>query len=203
MTCWPFFKCSDLARIEFSFKRSTGTDLVFLPFRTDTLIQATIREKFKKCTVLTIAHRLHTIMDSDRVMVLKINCHQTGSVVFLGTTKELCTDLKCLHFHVFQVLDAGRLKEFDAPYTLLKNQRSTFAQLVAQTGPLESKRLFEIAREKYYSKEAIPESPEGEVINNSNKELADGFQSPTAVHLIVPNGTGVEDQPELQFESTV
>lgn len=37
---------------------------------TDLFIQRAIRQSFLSCTVLTIAHRLHTIMDSDRVLVL-------------------------------------------------------------------------------------------------------------------------------------
>uniref|UniRef100_A0A803XV74 Multidrug resistance-associated protein 1 n=1 Tax=Meleagris gallopavo TaxID=9103 RepID=A0A803XV74_MELGA len=37
---------------------------------TDNLIQSTIKSQFEECTVLTIAHRLNTIMDYTRVLVL-------------------------------------------------------------------------------------------------------------------------------------
>ena len=38
---------------------------------TDDLIQATIRNEFSRSTILTIAHRINTIMDSDKVVVME------------------------------------------------------------------------------------------------------------------------------------
>ncbi|KAJ6225732.1 hypothetical protein RDWZM_004277 [Blomia tropicalis] len=41
-----------------------------IDLETDALIQQTIRSKFSDCTILCIAHRLHTILDSTKILVL-------------------------------------------------------------------------------------------------------------------------------------
>ncbi|XP_071499551.1 ATP-binding cassette sub-family C member 3-like [Diadema antillarum] len=51
---------------------------------TDDLIQATIRTEFSECTVITIAHRLNTIMDSTRILVM-----DAGQIAEFGTPSEL------------------------------------------------------------------------------------------------------------------
>uniref|UniRef100_A0A5K3EWX4 ABC-type glutathione-S-conjugate transporter n=1 Tax=Mesocestoides corti TaxID=53468 RepID=A0A5K3EWX4_MESCO len=52
--------------------------------RTDQLIQQTVRNEFATSTVLTIAHRLDTILDYDRIMVL-----DAGRLVEMGQPQEL------------------------------------------------------------------------------------------------------------------
>ncbi|KAJ2352945.1 Transporter of the ATP-binding cassette (ABC), partial [Coemansia sp. RSA 2673] len=51
---------------------------------TDRKIQELIRTEFSDCTVLTIAHRLDTIMNSDRIIVM-----EKGEIVEIGPPQEL------------------------------------------------------------------------------------------------------------------
>ena len=53
--------------------------------QTDVLLQATLRSPmFANRTIITVAHRINTIMDSDRVVVL-----DKGEVVEFDTPQEL------------------------------------------------------------------------------------------------------------------
>ncbi|XP_017268527.1 canalicular multispecific organic anion transporter 1 [Kryptolebias marmoratus] len=70
---------------------------------TDNLIQNTIRKEFSHCTVLTIAHRLHSIMDSSRVMVL-----DAGKIVEFDSPSNL--QKKRGHFYAM-AKDAGITEE--------------------------------------------------------------------------------------------
>jgi ATP-binding cassette subfamily C (CFTR/MRP) protein 4 len=54
---------------------------------TDSVIQAVIRDNergFGRCTLLTVAHRLDTLVDSDRIAVM-----DQGRVVEIGTPRAL------------------------------------------------------------------------------------------------------------------
>lgn len=80
------------------------------------MIQQTIREKFAECTVLTVAHRLHTIIDSDRVLVM-----DTGFVAEFDEPYQLLQNnagifhgmVKALGPHEFKRLTEMARDKFD------------------------------------------------------------------------------------------
>ncbi|KAL1501385.1 hypothetical protein ABEB36_006713 [Hypothenemus hampei] len=69
--------------------------------QTDALIQKTIRKKFAKCTVLTVAHRLNTIMDSDKVLVM-----DSGTMVEFDHPHKLLQNPNGVFYHMVE--EAGK-----------------------------------------------------------------------------------------------
>lgn len=81
---------------------------------TDNFIQEKLRTSFKDCTVLIIAHRLATVIDSDKILVMDA-----------GTGKEFD--------HPFKLL---ALKESDNEIT---NTSGHLASMIEATGPKTAK----------------------------------------------------------------
>jgi ATP-binding cassette subfamily C (CFTR/MRP) protein 1 len=62
---------------------------------TDMLIQKTIRTEFINSTVITIAHRISTVLDCDRIMVLEM-----GRLAEFDTPKNLLADSQSLFYNL-------------------------------------------------------------------------------------------------------
>lgn len=60
-------------------------------YETDQAIQVTIREAFKFCTIITIAHRVNTILDSDKILVM-----DNGTVGEFDSPQKLLADKESL-----------------------------------------------------------------------------------------------------------
>ncbi|KAI1311964.1 hypothetical protein EDD11_003220 [Mortierella claussenii] len=73
---------------------------------TDELIQKTIRKEFKDRTILTIAHRIKTVMDSDKILVL-----EKGRVEEFESPEVLLKRPDSLFFSLAQ--QAGEIKDND------------------------------------------------------------------------------------------
>src|SRR4051794_17662848 len=81
-------------------------------YETDTTIQKSIRTQLSDVTLITVAHRLRTICDADKIVRFLVRV-----VSFRSTDVQM-------------VLDAGRVVEFDSPAALLKNADGLFRSLV-------------------------------------------------------------------------
>ncbi|CAI0416996.1 unnamed protein product [Linum tenue] len=73
---------------------------------TDAILQRTIRTEFEDCTVITVAHRIPTVMDCHKVLAISDVVH-----CFVTT---------------------GKVVEYDEPMELMKRESSLFTQLVKE-----------------------------------------------------------------------
>ncbi|CAD8164668.1 unnamed protein product [Paramecium octaurelia] len=91
--------------------------------KTDDFIQETLKKKFSDCTLITIAHRLNTIADYDKVMVVN-----EGQVIEFDTPFNLLAN---------------------SINSTFVDKSTEFSRLVKNTGDQNAQAIFDIAYSKY------------------------------------------------------
>ncbi|KAF5303202.1 hypothetical protein FQA39_LY10115 [Lamprigera yunnana] len=101
---------------------------------TDILIQETIKKRFSDCTVITIAHRINTVMDSDKIIVMDL-----GNVLEFNHPSVLLKD-KNSHFYKIA-------KEAGLGNIIYENMKNKFTLPILRKGfkkELEENDIYEI-----------------------------------------------------------
>ena len=93
---------------------------------TDSIIQKIIRKEFHDCTTLTIAHRLNTIVDSDKVLVL-----DSGEVRLISECNFL--DLNFVASSAKPQYQYFQVCEYATPADLLDDRNSVFHKMASET----------------------------------------------------------------------
>jgi len=126
-------------------------------FETDSIIQTTIKENFKHCTVLTIAHRLNTIMDSDRVLVL-----DAGKVVEFDTPSNLLRNNRGIFAQLVNETGKASAKH-------LKRIASEKIEFVGE-GKKEKKSKKEKKKKKSKKVEIVEEEQKNQILDIENMD---------------------------------
>ena len=100
------------------------------------MVQKAIRDYFGDCTVITIAHRLHTIMDTDKIIV---------SPCFFFLFEWYHNFLFC-SFKLMKCLSDGCLMNIGSPFELLQDSKTILYELVKKLGRDEASHLYEITK---------------------------------------------------------
>lgn len=82
-------------------------------FKTDRAIQKTLLQEFSDSTILCIAHRLHSVIEYDRILVM----------------------------------NQGKVLEFDSPWNLIQDEKSTFYNMCRKSGEFDI--LYSLAKSKF------------------------------------------------------
>ncbi|CAL8092157.1 unnamed protein product [Calicophoron daubneyi] len=107
---------------------------------TDAIIQRTLRVQFSSCTVLTVAHRLRTVIDNDLIVVM-----ENGRIVEVGIPHVLLNP-------ELAGLDREKFAQTGLTNSLGENSvtgSGPLASLVRQTGPTESRLLSTMASKAF------------------------------------------------------